>query len=265
MSDTLRLVRATGEMYREALFQSSRALLRNIWIIGVIPAYSIGLHLVATFSANLGFAGGFLNFLAIAACASSMLTLLEELVARQRIGFEGLAQTFSRYFSRVITVFFIFWIVRLLLGMIVSQNPQLAWVAIAVNTGIFLVFNAIPEVIYQGNSDGMALLEETFQFVRDNLIEWFLPLAIMLAPFFLISTEVGVLAMANFGVPNGLDLVVMIGSAWLPVPEAAMPIVATALGSLFLAWAMIFRGFLFRSLARSGRRQRIFASRAGDR
>ena len=31
--------------------------------------------------------------------------------------------------------------------------------------------------------------------------------------------------------------------------------------SVLLSWIMLFRGFLFRSLANSGRRQRIFVAR----
>ena len=262
MSDLNVLVRATLGLYVDALKQGTSALVRHIWIVGLVPAYTLALGLISSLAAGLGFARGFVVFLAVAACASSFLSIINEAVAHQRVRFEELSQTFGRYFSRIITVFFLFWIVRLLLGMIVSQNPNLLWLLIAVNTGIFIVFNPIPELIYQGSNDGMALLEEAIQFTRDNLVEWLVPVAIMLAPFFLIDTQVGFLVMARLDIQNGLDLVIGVMTMWLPFSGVVQNLLATALASLLIVWIMLFRGFLFRSLAGSGRRQRLFASRS---
>ncbi len=262
MSDLNLLVRATLGLYADALRQSTFALGRHIWIIGLVPTYTLLLQLVSGLAMNLGFAGGFLVFLAIAACASSFLAILGEVVSSQHVRLAEISQTFGRFFSRLITVFFMFWIIRLLLGMIVSQNPGMLWLMIAVNVGIFLVFNPIPELIYQGTNDGMPLLEDAVQFTRDNLVEWLVPLAFMMAPFFLIDMEMGFLVMAKLGIQNGLDLMIGAVAIWLPFDEPVQTLVATALASLLIVWIMLFRGFLFRSLAQSGRRQRIFSSRA---
>ena len=70
--------------------------------------------------------------------------------------------------------------------------------------------------------------------------------------------------MSKLGVQNGLDLVIGAVATWLPFGGIVQTLVATALASVLVVWAMLFRGFLFRSLSRSGRRQRIFASRARD-
>lgn len=262
MSDLNLLVRATLQIYADALRQGTAALFRHIWIVGLVPAYTLLLQLVTGLAMNLGFAGGFLVFLAVAACASSFLTVIGEAVAHGRVRFEEIGQTFGQYFSRLITVFFMFWIVKLLLGMIVSTNPNMLWLMIFVNTAIFIVFNPIPELIYQGRSDGMAILEDAVQFTRDNLLEWLAPLAILLLPFFLIDTQIGFLVMARLGIQNGLDLVIGAVGAWLPFSGATQTIVATALASILIVWVMLFRGFLFKALNESGRRQRVFASRA---
>lgn len=262
MSDLNLLVRATLQIYADALRKGTAALFRHIWIVGLVPAYTLLLQLVGGLAMNLGFAGGFLVFLAIAACASSFLTVIGEAVAHGRVRFEELGQTFGQFFSRLITVFFMFWIVKLLLGMIVSTNPNMMWLVIFVNTAIFIVFNPIPELIYQGRSDGMALLEDAVQFTRDNLIEWWIPMAIVLAPFFLIDTQVGFLVMAKLGVQNGLELVIGLVAPWIPLSGTALTLVATTLASILIVWVMLFRGFLFRALHESGRRQRVFSSRA---
>lgn len=262
MSDFDRLVRATLEIYADSLRQGTRALVRHAWIVGLVPAYTLLLQLVTGLAANLGFAGGFLVFLAIAACGSSFLAVLDEAVSHGRVRFEEIGQSFGRYFSRLITVYFLFWILRLLLQMVVSGNPDLLWLLIAINTSVFLVFNPLPELIYQGHSDGMALLQDAAQFTRDNLVEWLIPLGLILAPFFLIDTQVGFLVMAKLDVQNGLDLVISAVATWLPLSGVPLTLTATAIASVLIVWVMLFRGFLFRALSRSGRRQRIFASRA---
>jgi len=262
MSDLDVLVRATLGLYADALKRSTSALVRHIWIVGLVPTYTLALGLITSLASRLGFAGGFLVFLAVAACASSFLAIIGEAVAHQQVRWTDLGQTFGRYFNRVITVFFLFWIVRLLLGMIVAQNPTLLWLRVAVNAGIFLVFNPIPELIYQGTSDGMALLEEAVQFSRDNLLEWLVPVAVMVAPFFLIDTQVGFLVMARVNLQNALDLMIGVVATWLPLSGRMQDLLATAVASVLLVWIMLFRGFLFRSLAGSGRRQRLFVSRA---
>ena len=262
MSDFDALVRATLAIYVDSLRQSFAALGRHVWIVGLVPAYTLVLQLVTGLAMNLGFAGGFVVFLAVAACASSFLAVIGEATCHGRVRFDEISQTFGRFFGRIITVFFLFWIVKLLLGMIVSTNPDLLWVTIAVNTGIFVVFNPIPELIYQGRNDGMALLEDAVQFTRDNLVEWLVPLALMLAPFFLIDPQIGFLVMARLGVQNGLDLVIGVVAGWLPLSGIALTLTATALASVLIVWAMLFRGFLFKALHESGRRQRVFASRA---
>lgn len=262
MDDLNLLVRATLQIYADALRKGTAALLRHIWIVGLLPTYTLLLEVVSGLAVNLGFAGGFLVFLAIAACASSFLTVIGEAVAHGRVRFDELAQTFGQFFSRLISVFFMFWIVKLLLGMIVSANPNMMWLEIFVNIAIFLVFNSIPELIYQGRSDGMAILQDAIQFTRDNLVEWLLPLGLVLAPFFLIGTQMGFAVMARFGVQNGLGLVIGLVATWLPFSGAAQLLAATAIASVAIVWVMLFRGFLFRALNESGRRQRVFASRA---
>lgn len=261
MTDSTLLIRATLALYADALRQSTHALGRHVWIIGLVPAYTLGLQFVTVVAQSLGFLGGFLVFLAVAACASSFLAVISEAIANQRLRLENLSQTFGRFFSRVVQVFFVFWIIQLLLAMIVTENPNLLWLLIAVNAGIFLVFNPVPELIYQGTSDGLALLNDAVQFMRDNLLEWLVPLAVLLAPFFLIDARLGFVAMARIDVTNGLDVVIGVVREWIPLDEPLGTLVATTISSVLIVWAMLFRGYLFRALSRSGRRQRIFDAR----
>jgi hypothetical protein len=60
---------------------------------------------------------------------------------------------------------------------------------------------------------------------------------------------------------NALGVIDFTLRAWLPPLGDAAQLLLLAVESLLLCWIMLFRGFLFRSLARSGRRQRIFGAR----
>jgi hypothetical protein len=261
VSQLVVLVRATLGLYHRALVDSFVLMVRHAWIVLLVPLYTILLGLAEAAAAPLGFLGGFLIYLAVAACLSSFLTVIGETVAHQRVRAAGLGQTFGRYLGSIVTIVFIFWIIHLLLALIVSENPAMMWLAVAVNTGIFVVFNAVPELIYQGQRDGLALLEDAVQFLRDNTIEWLLPVAVMLAPLFAADMKAGFVAMANLGASNALFWTIAAIDEWLPGNGEFQRLLATALASVAIVWIMLFRGLLFRSLWRSGRRQRVFEAR----
>jgi len=261
MNDTTLLVRATLALYRDAARDATRALARNVWIIGLLPLYSLVLALVERLAAPLGMVGGFLVFLAMAACVSSFLSLLAEAVAHERIRFNELGQTFGRYLWSITGVLFLFWIIALLLSLITQQNPGLAWLAIAINIGLFVLCNPLPELVYQGTRDGVGLVDEAAQFMRDNAVEWLLPVAILLTPLFALGLRVALHEIARFESVNALGLVQGTLLAWLPPLGEAAQVLTLIVASVLLAWIMLFRGFLFRSLARSGRRQRVFEAR----
>jgi hypothetical protein len=261
MNDAALLVRATLALYRNAALDATRALARNVWIIALLPLYSLVLTLVQGLAAPLGMAGGFLVFLAMAACVSSFLSLLSEAVSHERIRLAELGPTFGRYLWSITGVLFLFWIIELLLTLITQQNPSLVWLAITVNLGLFLVCNPLPELVYQSGRDGLALVDEAVQFMRENAVEWLLPVAVLFAPLFALGLREGLLAMAHVGATSALGLVDLTLRAWLPPLGEAGRILTLIAASLLLCWVMLFRGFLFRSLARSGRRQRIFEAR----
>lgn len=261
MNESNLLVRATLALYRDAARDAARALVRNLWMIALPPVYSLVLGLVEQIAAPLGIVGGFLIFLAAAACVSSFLSILAEAIAHERIRPGELGQTFGRYVSSVAGVLFIFWVIELLLTLITQQNPGLAWLAVAINLALFLACNPLPELIYQGTRDGLALVDDAVQFMRENAIEWLIPVGVLFLPLFAIGTRKALLAMAQLGATNALGVIDFALRAWLPPLGDAAQVVLLAFESLLLCWIMLFRGFLFRSLAHSGRRQRIFGAR----
>jgi hypothetical protein len=262
MGDLEILTRATLALYRDAARDAGRALRRHLWAIVLLPAYSIALGAVGSLVSPLGIVGGFLMYLALAACVSSFLAVVAGAVAHDRVRPSDLVPSFSRYLWSIVNVVFVLWIIQLLLGLISQQNASMRWLALAVNAGIFLVCNPLPELIYQGSREGLAMIDEAVQFTRENAVEWLLPIAVLLLPVFLASPQAGLFVMAEMGPTSALALIMQVLDAFLPDMGRLGEIVTTILAAAALVWIMLFRGFLFRSLARGGRRQRIFAARS---
>ncbi len=262
MNDRLALLRATLALYRDALSQSLALLWEQPWLALLVPGYTLALGAVGQLVAPLGLAGGLLSFLALAACSSSFLALVGERVARRRVSFADLGPSFAQHLGSVAGVLFVFWIIQLLLSLIVAQDPSLGTLELALNAGLFVIFNPLPELIYQGSRDGLALLEDAVEFLRENALEWLLPVAALLAPLFALDARTGLQAMAEIGAANALPWTAGAIAAWLPsLGGAAAASLGLLLASAGLLWIMLFRGLLFRALARSSRRRRVFEAR----
>lgn len=261
MNDTSLLLRATLALYRDAARDAARALAHNVWIVALPPLYTVVLAFVQRLAGPLGIVGGFVIFLATAACVSSVLSVLSEAIAHERIRVDELGAGFGRYVSSIAGVLFLFWVIELLLTLIVEQNPAMAWLGMVVNLGLFLLCNPLPELVYQGQRDGIGLVDEAVQFMRDNAVEWLVPIVILFVPIFAIGLREGLTLMAQFGATNALGIVHLALRAWVPAMGEVGQFLLLIAASVVLSWIMLFRGFLFRSLASSGRRQRIFVAR----
>lgn len=261
MNDTSLLLRATLALYRDAARDAARALAHNVWIVALPPLYTVVLAFVQRLAGPLGIVGGFVIFLATAACVSSVLSVLSEAIAHERIRVDELGAGFGRYVSSIAGVLFLFWVIELLLTLIVEQNPAMAWLGMVVNLGLFLLCNPLPELVYQGQRDGIGLVDEAVQFMRDNAVEWLVPIVILFVPIFAIELREGLTLMAQFGATNALGIVHLALRAWVPAMGEVGQFLLLIAASVVLSWIMLFRGFLFRSLASSGRRQRIFVAR----
>jgi hypothetical protein len=108
-----------------------------------------------------------------------------------------------------------------------------------VGVAIFVLFNAVPELIYQSRAASVQLLAASVRFVQENWIEWFIP-NILFGVVYYLSYEL------------------------VPVsPESVLGIVLELGRSFLLFYMMVFRGYLFQGLQSGSRRTRIFRSRAG--
>ncbi len=267
------IVTETIELYRNALLKTWRSLVRG-WIAMVaVVGFGMLLVLAVQIASPLGLAGGFILGAVNALLVGATLSLIEQSVLHtRRLTFQDIVDSFGHYFWDVIGVGFVLWLPLMALDMSMKTNPQGQWLSYAVLLLLFLLLNPAPEVIYQVRHDSpLDIFKSSYDFVLENWVEWFLPLALILIPivlspmglesFFSLSTRVGRGAGLDFY--QLLVLPFTIVGSWLDylgVPASVGWYVVLCLTPPVAIGMLLFRGHLFASLQGSSRRKRRFAS-----
>ena len=238
----LESVKAILWIYRTALGRSVELLVGNWGLIFAPLAYSVVLSIATAIFAPFWLVGGIVMTAAAAACASSGLHVIENVVRMGKVDLNDFIKGFAVYLWEILGIAFILWIPMTLLSRVAYSMPEGPLVLLVVQILLYVILNPVPELIYQTRVSGIALLSASYQFIVDNWIEWFLPNVLIAAAAYL-----------------------LIG--WLNGLAALMPFflrfffVASAFG-LFLTFLMIFRGLLFSELSGTTRRSRAYRYRA---
>ncbi len=270
MSD---LIWATFQLYKNALKGAFHSFLRGWLVVVAVVVFAVFMMSVSSVASGLGILGGFLLGGANAFIVGSLLGLVEQVVmSSRRMRWKDVWQSAGQYFWDVLTILFIVWIPLQLLEMGVGANPYGPAVGSGVFLLLFILLNPVPEVIYQvRHGSPLDVIRESYEFVIENWIEWFLPWAIVLAPFglaffFMISSQGGGMLGLNFFQLLRLPFTILnTWLAYLGIPgslASALVVVLTPIATVFV---LFFRGHLFASLHSSSRRQRLFKARAARR
>jgi hypothetical protein len=263
------ILSSTLQLYRDAGRATVRSLIRGWIIIVALIVFALAFTLAASLARPLGIAGGFVLGAVNALLIGAVLSLTEQAVMGARsLGLRDVIDSFGQYFWDVISVGFVLWIPTMLLDMSLQSNPDSRMLVAAILLLVFILLNPAPEVIYQVRHDSpLDVLKSSYDFVLENWIEWFLPLALVLMPlgfslFVSLSNRLGRGAGLDFFQLLILPFTVL--TAWLNSLGVAgeMTSVAAILLTPPLAAAMLlFRGHLFAALRGTSRRQRAFASK----
>ncbi|MDT7042617.1 hypothetical protein [Candidatus Nitronereus thalassa] len=263
-------VRATLLLYRQALQATGSSLIRNWILIIAVIALTIFMFLITGVARPLGMLGGFLLGAANAFAVGALLGLLEQAVmSTRRMTWEDLWQAAGQYFWDVLTIGFIVLLPLQFLELGMQNNPYGPMIVSAIFFLLFLLLNPVPEIIYQSRlGSPLDSLKESYEFVLENWIEWFLPLAFVLAPFglsffFGISSQGGRLSGLDFLQLLQLPLAILSQLfqffGFSSSLATVMVLLFTPIGVVAM---MLFRGFLFKALHGSSRRQRQFRARS---
>jgi hypothetical protein len=235
-------IKAILWIYKTVLIKTTQLLRDNLGIIFAPIAYGLVLSAAAMLLAPLGFIGGMVLGVVLAACASSALYLIENVVRMGKASLQDFTRGFSVYIWEILTIAFIFWIPMRLLAQFAFTMPNGPLLYLGVQILLYVIFNAMPELIYQGRVSGLALLSASYQFIVENWMEWLLP-----------NLLVGV---AGYLLRN------LIYELVAPMPFFLQYFFVEAAFGLFLTCLMIFRGLLFAELNGTTRRSRVYRYKA---
>ena len=246
-------------LYARVIVETGQRLVRSWPALLVLPLYPLILYLGGMLTASAGMLGGILMSFVLAACWSSYLEIISEAVTsvRFRLSWDELKRTFGARFWDVVSVMFAFWLISLLTQPLL-QSPRGPAFAAIIGLTIGFFFNAVPELLYQGNSRSFALLAESGRFMTEHPVVWLLPnLVVAFVAFWLTGS-------IDLSQPQTL-LVTFAYTFSSPTYVIGLllnfPIWAIPLVIIFAHAFMIFRGLLFRELSRGGANRRLEAFR----
>lgn len=264
------IIQATLALYKHAFLESVRSFARGWIIAAALVVFAIAMQFAGAVAGSLGLLGGFLLGAVNALLVGATLALIEIAVKMTRpLGFRDLGESLGQYFWDVISVGFVLWIPLMVLERGMAANPNGAVVGAMVFFLLFILLNPAPEVIYQVRPGSpLEVIRHSYEFVLENWIEWFLPLALVIVPFgasflFSISGRLGRAAGLHFYELMTLPYELL--ARWLIEAGLSGPsilMLALILTPLATAFMMIFRGHLFASLHGSSRRKRLFQARS---
>lgn len=251
------LVVETLHLYQQAAKETWEKGRRSWWISLLPFLYGPVVLLSAMLTAPLGFLGGFISGILLAMCVSSYLYFIAGVVNGSRMSVRELGESWRPHLSSVINILFLLFLLQYALALLTPPGDETAILLSALIELILLVIlNPIPEIIYQGRSEGFGMVQESLDFLRGNGAEWFFPF-IVLALFSIFLLPISILAgPLQFG---RLTFPMTVGN---PSSSSALSFLWPILSAFLLFALMIFRGLLFRALANSNRRQRMFRSRS---
>lgn len=265
------MLQATLQLYRDALRSTVRSLTGGWMTIIAVILFAALMVMATQLVAPLGMLGGFILGAVNALLIGATLGLIQQAVSGgRRVTMQDIWGSFGQYFWDVIGVGFVLWVPMLVLERGMAANPNGPLIAAAIFLLLFILLNPAPEVIYQVRHDSpLDVLRESYEFVIENWIEWFLPLAIVIAPlglsfFFGLSSRLGRGAGLDFFQMLILPFVLL--TAWLgylgaPAEAGWLLVILTPPVAVAM---LLFRGHLFAALHGTSRRQRMFRQRSQE-
>jgi hypothetical protein len=247
-------------LFRDVTVLAARRAVRSWPVALSFFIYAAILLAAGTVLAPFGMIGGLALGLVVAACWSSYLELAAQAVAgsKIRLSWGEFRRTFGARLWDVVSVMFAFWIISLLMGPLL-KGPEGERVAAVFGLAVAFFFNAVPELLYQGDSRSFALLVASGRFMIANPVVWLLP-NIAFASLLLLPT-------GRLAVNHPAELLLVFGNTFssplgLVAMVAAWPTWTWLLILFGLHYVMVFRGLLFQRLSSGSGSARLRAFRA---
>lgn len=239
-------------IYKRAAKDATKGLRLN-WIIilgslVVYFAYSIDAYI---FFAQFQMGGRMLLSLLQIILLSFFYSWLAETVDKEKLSFSSLFQMDYKIFFGLIGAAFIIFLAEYVIS-ILSQGLNQRLLIQCFRVFVFVLLNAVPEMVFIHKYDGFPAVAEGLKFVRDRWIEWFIPFMLILTPILLVYPDFILVYFAS-----GISDPVFPARIVTIVPEFLLQggsYLSICLGILLLNWFSLFRAYLFKELERGGGR-----------
>lgn len=233
--------------------KASVSLSKNYLIILTGIAYSL-ISLLAFNILGIAFAGplsiirGFILYFIQSTIISNYLYLLFNIVNYNRFTLNDFKQGFMYFIWKVYGVLFIIYVAQLLLSALNSFfGPNASLINFIIQIGILVLLNPLPETIYLKGYMPQDTLLYTFDFMKENWLNWVVPNIIFYLIIYFISGQL-ITDLFATGISFRFN--------YSPVY-----ILRYLLAQTIFSFMMIYRGYLYRLLSTSTMRKRMFMNR----
>ncbi len=228
-------------------------LLKN-WIIIFTGLIYVVLNIVLfsiisiVFRGILGILGGIVTAIATSAMISSYLYLLSLVIKDRKIDFEDFKYGFKVYIWKIYGVLVIGWLSSMVFNLIIvpffSMFIYRGALQMIISILLVVLLNPLPESIYQKYYSAWDTVVYTFDFIKENWIEWLIPNTLFIIIIYLITGRI-LTNLFSIYLNFGFNL-------------SIKGIVLFLVGQVIFSFMMIYRGVLFELLSTSTRRKRMF-------
>ncbi len=261
-SDFSLLIQATLKIYQESLLDAFRGVSRNWRMILVHLLYLVLIGLLIPLSMMFGsLAGSFILGLFFAVLLGHYLMTVSGAVEGDVLYFEEAKSRAFELFSPTLSALFALFIIQILSSSLFG-TPEKYWLRTCVGLFVTVLFNPIPEVIYHRPSTMTEMFATSFEFIRENFVEWFFPVVVFLLPIFLfMPSDMAVSLMLGYFTSDPLHIISSVFLSFGGVLNVLLSLPLLLVMVTLLYFLMVFRGQLYTRLSGSTRRKRVYQQR----
>ncbi len=245
------LTKITLIIYKNALVTSFKQTLLNWKIVGLHLGLLVVLGLSSFLIPSGNIVFGFIRGFVVTYLLSIYFASVRNIINREKTIFKDLFSEAWQIFSPLISILFALMIVNFLLR---SLNAPFLTIAFGILFSVLA--NPLPEVIYLRGGMFMQMIENSFEFVLENFIEWFLPIFIVIGLLFSASPTVILQTFGENPLQMFESIILLLSIISMNIGNWGILIPALYL----LLFIVLFRGNLFLALQK-GRRARLYMAK----
>ncbi len=193
-----------------------------------------------------------LYFLAVA-LISSYFYILYSIIKYKKFEFRDIKIGLKVYLNEVIRILFVGWIASVIVFRLIVpilSNSLGGYLDSSTIINILMIvlliaINPLPEVIYQKRYTGLDGVRYTFEYMKENWIEWLIPNVILIGLLYLVTGST-ITSLFSTGINFNTNI--------LSIKSIGLYLI----GQVIFSFTMIYRGVLFETLSTSTRRKRMF-------